>query len=155
MFMHFICTIVCTLEKTYDNLLWKHKRLMIYCLKKRAEHNIAYTKWVQLFKSPALAGVAQWIERRPANQSVAGLIPSQGTWLGCGARSPAGGVWEATTHWCFSPSLSPFFPFSLKINKYYLYKKKKTILNSRVIQLIQDNLPISISCEFLFTMIVK
>ena len=32
----------------------------------------------------ALAGVAQWIELWPANQRVAGLIPSQGTWPGCG-----------------------------------------------------------------------
>ena len=32
----------------------------------------------------ALAGVAQWIELQTANQRVAGLIPSQGTCLGCG-----------------------------------------------------------------------
>ena len=32
----------------------------------------------------ALAGVAQWIECQPANQEVDGLIPSQGTCLGCG-----------------------------------------------------------------------
>ena len=31
-----------------------------------------------------LAGVAQWIERRPADQRVIGLIPSQDTCLGCG-----------------------------------------------------------------------
>ena len=31
-----------------------------------------------------LGGVAQWIERRPSNQRVAGLIPSQVTYLGCG-----------------------------------------------------------------------
>ena len=31
----------------------------------------------------ALAGVTQWIERGPANQRVTGLIPSQGTCLGC------------------------------------------------------------------------
>ena len=31
----------------------------------------------------ALAGIAQWIERRPANQKVSGSIPSQGTCLGC------------------------------------------------------------------------
>ena len=31
----------------------------------------------------ALAGVAQWTECQPANQRVAGLIPSQGTCLGC------------------------------------------------------------------------
>ena len=30
-----------------------------------------------------LAGVAQWIEPGPVNQRVAGLIPSQGTCLGC------------------------------------------------------------------------
>ena len=33
------------------------------------------------------------------------------------ARSPAGGVWDATTHWCFSPCLPPCFPLSLKTNK--------------------------------------
>ena len=32
----------------------------------------------------ALAGVAQWIERGPMNQRVAGSIPSQSTCLGCG-----------------------------------------------------------------------
>ena len=31
----------------------------------------------------ALAGVAQCIEHRPANQRVASSIPSQGTCLGC------------------------------------------------------------------------
>ena len=31
---------------------------------------------------------------------------------------PVGGMREATTHWCFSPSLSPTLPHSLKINKY-------------------------------------
>ena len=29
---------------------------------------------------------------------------------GLQARSPVGGAREATTHWCFSPSLSPPFP---------------------------------------------
>ena len=32
----------------------------------------------------ALAGVVQWTECRPTSQRVAGLIPSQGTCLGCG-----------------------------------------------------------------------
>ena len=32
----------------------------------------------------ALAAVAQWIEHGPANQRVAGSIPSQSTCLGCG-----------------------------------------------------------------------
>ena len=42
----------------------------------------------------ALAGVAQWIEHWPTNLRVAGLIPSQGTCLGCGP----GPQREATTH---------------------------------------------------------
>ena len=33
------------------------------------------------------------------------------------ARSPVGGAQEATTHWCFSPSLSPSLPLSNKILK--------------------------------------
>ena len=49
----------------------------------------------------AWAGVAQWIECQPVNQKVAGLIPSQGTCLGLQARSPSGGVQEATNR-CFS-----------------------------------------------------
>ena len=36
---------------------------------------------------------------------------------GLWARSPAWGTQEATTR-CFSPSLSPFLPLSLKINKF-------------------------------------
>ena len=36
---------------------------------------------------------------------------------GLQARSPVEGAWEATTHWCFSSSLFPSFPLSLKINK--------------------------------------
>ena len=47
----------------------------------------------------ALAGAAQWIERQPANQSVAGSTPTQGSCLGCGP-GPQWGVYvgEATTH---------------------------------------------------------
>ena len=65
----------------------------------------------------SLAGVAQWIGCRPANQRVTGLIPSQGTYLGCKPDSPVGGMQEATTHWCFS------FPSPLSKNK--IFKKNK------------------------------
>ena len=43
-----------------------------------------------IIKSPALAGVAQWIECGPANQRVAGSIPSQGTCLGRGPGAQEG-----------------------------------------------------------------
>ena len=35
-------------------------------------------------KREALPGVVQWIGCRPMDQKVIGLIPSQGTCLGCG-----------------------------------------------------------------------
>ena len=39
------------------------------------------------------------------------------------ALCPVEGAWEATTHWCFSPSLPPSFPLSLKMNKYNILNK--------------------------------
>ena len=45
-----------------------------------------------------LAGVAQWIERGLVNQRVAGLIPGQGTCLGCGPGPQLGALREAITH---------------------------------------------------------
>ena len=65
----------------------------------------------------ALAGAAQWTERRPVNQKVAGSIPGQGTCLGCGP-GPQLGVCKrqpidvCLTHWCFSPFLPRFLPKS-------------------------------------------
>ena len=63
-----------------------------------------------------MVGVAQWIECQPANQRAAGLIPSQGTCLGCGP-GPKLGAHKRQPH--IDVSL-PFFllPFpSIKINK--------------------------------------
>ena len=45
----------------------------------------------------ALASVAQWIERWPVNQMVAGSIPSWGTCLGCGP-GPQCGAHEQQPH---------------------------------------------------------
>ena len=63
----------------------------------------------------ALAGVAQWIECQPADQRVAGSIPSQDTCLGCGS-GPQSGVCERQPH---SDVSLPLFslPSPLKINK--------------------------------------
>ena len=62
----------------------------------------------------ALTGVAQWIERRPANQRVASLIPSQGHMPGLRTRSPVGAL-ERQPHIDVSLFLPPFV--SLKMNK--------------------------------------
>ena len=58
----------------------------------------------------ALAGVAQWIQCWPANQRVAGSIPSQGTHLGC-RQGPRLGVCERQPHMDVSlPLFLPSFP---------------------------------------------
>ena len=66
----------------------------------------------------ALVGVAQWIVCPTVNPEVAGLIPSQGTCLGCGP-GPQFGAGEKLPliHRYFSPSLSVFLSFSRKIKK--------------------------------------
>ena len=63
---------------------------------------------IKITKS-TLAGVAQWIERQPANQRVTGSIPSQGTCLGC-RPGPWWGVYEKQPHTDVSlpPLLLPF-----------------------------------------------
>ena len=83
----------------------------------------------------ALAGVAQWIEHGPVNQRVAGLIPSLGHIPGLQARLPVGDMWEATTHWCVSPSLSPSLPVSLKINK--IFFKEKILKNQCLLPIMK------------------
>ena len=57
----------------------------------------------------ALAGVTQWIERWPVNQRGTGSFPSQGTCLGCSARSsPQKGACERQPH--IDVSLPLFLP---------------------------------------------
>ena len=59
----------------------------------------------------ALAGVAQWIERRTANQKVTISIPSQGTCLGGRPGPPWGGARERQPHIDVSlPLCLPPFP---------------------------------------------
>ena len=63
-------------------------------------------------KNLVLAGVAQWIERQPANQKVTGSIPSQGTCLGFGPGPQYGEIQEAANRRISHPSmfLSLFLP---------------------------------------------
>ena len=68
-----------------------------------------------LIQKAALAGV-DWApaceQKSPWFDSQSGHVP------GLRSRSPVGGMQEATTHWYFSPSLSPSFPpLSLKKKK--------------------------------------
>ena len=68
--------------------------------------------------SPGWCGSEDWV---PACEPRGRWFDSQSAHMsGLQARSPVEGAWEATTHWWFSPYLSPFLPLSLKINKYIL-----------------------------------
>ena len=63
--------------------------------------------------SPGWCGSVYWAP----NCETKGRFNSQSRHTpGLNARSPVGGAREATTHWCFSPSLSPSLPLSK--NKY-------------------------------------
>ena len=65
--------------------------------------------------SVALAGVAQWIEHRPANQSITSSIPSQGSCLGMG-QVPSTEC-ERGNHILMFLSFPFSFPSSLSKNK--------------------------------------
>ena len=67
-------------------------------------------------ENTALAGVAQWIECQPTHQRVTSLIPSQGTYLGCGP-GPQLGVCGRQPHIDVSLPFFPSLPLSLKRNK--------------------------------------
>ena len=68
-------------------------RFMVFCgwmvVMVTQQYECTWYHWTVHLKivKMALAGVAQWIECQPANQRVAGLIPSQSTCLGCGLGS--------------------------------------------------------------------
>ena len=76
----------------------------------------------------ALAGVAQWIECRPVNQRVAGLIPSQGTCLVCGP-GPHLGVYKRQPHTDVSLPLSlpPFSFLRKEINRILKQQQQQRI----------------------------
>ena len=70
-------------------------------------------------KYSALAGVAQWIELRPASRRVTGSILSQGTSLGCGLHPHCGACERQLIDQCISHtsmflSLSFCFPSPLQ-----------------------------------------
>ena len=66
--------------------------------------------------------MAQWIERQPANQRVTGLIPSQGTRLGCRPGLQLGAHKKQPLIDVSLPLFLPLFP-CLKINKIKILEK--------------------------------
>ena len=82
---------------------------------------------------PGWCGSADWV---PAYEPKGHQLDSQsGHMPGLWSRSPVGAVQEQTTHWCFSPSVPPSFPLSLKINKIFKklmrYSEKENVIYSK------------------------
>ena len=66
----------------------------------------------------ALTGVGHLVACHPAKQKVAGSIPGLGKGLGSGPECKRQQIDDVSlTHQCFSLSLPPSLPPSLKINK--------------------------------------
>ena len=79
----------------------------------------------------ALAGWLSWLEHHPIHQKAAGLIPQQGSYLGC--RSHQGGVGVdgcSSLTWVFlSLSLSRSLSLSLSPSSSSLSKISKPVLS--------------------------
>ena len=72
-------------------------------------------------KKSIVVGIAQWIVRGSVNQRVAGLIPNQGTCLGCGP-----GPWLGDMRGNQLMFLSLSFFFLSLLSKKILKKRKKS-----------------------------
>ena len=82
-----------------------HLKLVWFC--EPMSPNKFNKKWGKK-KSPSWCGSVDWV---PACQQKGCCFHSQsGHMPGLWAGSPVGGDLEATTHGCFSPSLSPYLP---------------------------------------------
>ena len=95
-----------------------------------------------------LAGVAQWIECRPVNQRVIGLIPSQVTCLDCRPGSPVRGM--GGNHTLIFLSLSFSLPFSLSKNKFkksFLKAHTSLVRAHELSRTFQEQQPHTQSCK--------
>ena len=82
----------------------------------------------KVYRSPGWCGSVDWtLACEPKGRqfnSQSGHMP--GLW----ARSSFGGIWEASTHWCFSPSF--FLPSLLSKSKYIKSFLKRCIDNLEI-----------------------
>ena len=78
-------------------------------------NNRKYGNKIKTFFWPWLVWLSGLSTSLPTERFLVWLPARARAWVR--ARSPVGSVWEATTRWCFSPSLSPSLTLSLKVNK--------------------------------------
>ena len=84
-------------------------------------HWICHVWYIKTQPLPVCCGLVDWVL---AYEPKGHWFDSQSEHMpGLWARSPVGGTWEATTYWCFCPSLCPSLLLSLKNEKKNLKKK--------------------------------
>ena len=108
--------------------LWK-KNLVV-----KKDGGYQRNKKTSLKRAPILAGWLKCLDRQPMHQKVAGSIPTQGTYLGCGFNPRSGCVWEGTDEcslsFILSTSLSIFLSKANEhILRWGLIKNNKIIKN--------------------------
>ena len=103
-----------------------HSSLLRFCLKKHLR--IIQDFILMIFQNSgftsALAGVAPWIKHWPVNWAVTGLIPSQGTCLGCRPGPWLGVCKRQPIDVSLPLFLPPFFSLWKKIKKIFFKKDK-------------------------------
>ena len=118
------CHLSMHLKKYLSKLLNFYVAILILKMEENKQH--FWHTMLYYFKKGKNTSWLVWLSGLSAGLWTKGLMvqfPS-GHMPGFRARFPVRGAWEATTHWCFSPSLSVSLPLSLKMNK-SLKKKKK------------------------------
>ena len=114
--------IMCWLYPVPKYLSWRFKLTLYRSLRSLALNpdctlNSPRDPLKNAIASPGLHGSVDWV---PACKPKGCQFDSQSEYMpGLQARSAVGGTWEATTHWCFSHSLSVSLPLCLKINKIF------------------------------------
>ena len=105
------------LTHTHNGILFSHKKketlpfltiwmdpedIMLSEISLSETNTLLSNLYVIYFKREliALVGWLNWLEHHPIHQKIAGLIPSQETYLGCVFDPMSGHIWEATNR-CF------------------------------------------------------
>ena len=102
------------LEDCWANEISKYFCLKLQWIIKRSMEENNFFSYLKIgLMSPGWCGSVDWASacgpKGPWLDSQSGHMP------GLQARSLVGGMWEAATHWCFSPSLSPLLTLCLKM----------------------------------------
>ena len=100
-----------------------------HVIQKKCKFHVKYKRIMKILWSYMIKGLfiwdkkpwLMWLSALSAGLQTKGLLvhfPARAhAWVAGHVPSRGRGTWEASTHWCFSPSLSPSLPLWGRINK--------------------------------------